>query len=119
MRDYLNPFFRRKEFACNCGCGLDTVDAELLAVLTDLRVYFGAEVYINSGNRCLPYNLKIGGSPKSQHIVSKAADIRVKGFEASEVAEYFRKEYPNKYGIGEAVSFVHIDVRASKARWTY
>lgn len=116
--DYLNPYFRRLEFECNCGtCSQDTVDAELLEVLTHLRIYFGTSVYINSGNRCIGYNKKIGGSPKSQHLFGKAADIRVKGHPPTEVYRYLEKEYPDTYGMGLYDTFVHIDVRASKARW--
>lgn len=114
----LNPYFSREEFECKCGeCGQDTVDAELLKVLTDLRVYFGAPVYINSANRCEEHNKKVGGSPRSQHLTSKAADIRVKGHPPLEVYKYLDKEYPDTYGIGLYRSFVHIDVREGKSRW--
>ncbi|WP_459594920.1 D-Ala-D-Ala carboxypeptidase family metallohydrolase, partial [Enterobacter hormaechei] len=51
----LNQYFKRSEFACRCGCGTSTVDAELLQVITDVREKFGP-VVINSGHRCVKHN---------------------------------------------------------------
>ena len=50
----LNKYFHRSEFACKCGCGFDTVDTELLKVLTRLRVRFNKPVKITSACRCEP-----------------------------------------------------------------
>ncbi|BBL19231.1 peptidase M15 family protein [Vibrio phage KIT04] len=118
--------FKRKEFECKCGCGFATVDAELLEVLKDLRVFFGNNpVYINSACRCEEHNANVGGAPKragirssgSKHMYGIAADIRVKGFTPDSVAEYLETTYPDKYGIGRYNTFTHIDVRPVSARW--
>ncbi len=109
--------FFRKEFECPCGCGFDTVDAELIKVLQDLRDAFGKGVRINSGCRCNEYNKQIGGSKKSQHVLGRAADIAVNDTPPSAVYEYLNSKYPNLYGLGKYSSFVHIDTRKSKARW--
>ena len=113
-----NQWFERKEFECKCGCGQNTVDAELLQVLTDLRVYSGCPIIINSANRCWHHNEVIGGSSKSQHPLGKASDIVVKGWTIEEVYRHLDEKYPHKYGIGFYDSFIHIDVRANRARWT-
>jgi uncharacterized protein YcbK (DUF882 family) len=116
----VNPFFKRSEFACQCGCGFDAVDAELLEVLTDLREHFDRPVIINSGNRCQAHNASIGGSaPNSKHTKGIAADVRVKGVHADDVADYLENKYPNKYGIGRYIGRTHIDVRETLARWDY
>jgi uncharacterized protein YcbK (DUF882 family) len=115
----LNKYFTRKEFECKCGCGMDTVDAELLEVLTDLREHYGQPVYIISGNRCETYNKKIGGARKSQHLHSKAADIFVKDVLPTAVYEYLNRKYPDTYGLGMSTKFTHVDVRSPKARWHY
>jgi uncharacterized protein YcbK (DUF882 family) len=108
---------KRKEFTCRCGCGSDTVDAELLVVLNTLREDFAAPVNIVSGTRCEQHNKNVGGSPKSQHLKSKAADIKVTGVPLKDVYEYLTRMYPDRYGIGLYDSFIHVDVRQNKTRW--
>lgn len=116
----LSEHFSRSEFACKDGCGKDTVDAELLSVLEDVRNHFGRAVYINSGNRCEEHNRAVGGVPDSQHTKSRAADIRVAGTMPDDVALYLLKKYENEYGIGMYDTFVHIDTRTgSKSRWDF
>jgi len=112
----LNTYFNRAEFACHCGCGADTVDAELLQVLTRVRERFGS-VTINSGMRCAPHNMAEGGSKGSLHKQGKAADIAVKGVHPNLIAQWLELQYPNRHGIGRYVGRTHIDVRAKKARW--
>jgi uncharacterized protein YcbK (DUF882 family) len=115
---YLNQYFQRSEFACNCGCGFDTVDAELLVVITDVREHFNAPVTLN-GNRCPKHNKDEGGAKNSQHLYARAADIKVKGVHPNKVQEYLLAKYPDKYGIGRYNTFTHIDTRGSKSRWDY
>jgi uncharacterized protein YcbK (DUF882 family) len=112
--------FSRHEFSCNCrDCDFDTVDAELITVLEKAREYFKRKINVTSGARCTLHNMRVGGSVKSQHLYGKAADIQVEGVNPHAVAEYFRTEYPDKYGIGQGDSFTHVDVRPNKARWKY
>jgi uncharacterized protein YcbK (DUF882 family) len=109
--------FQRNEFACRCGCGADTVDAELLAVLQDLRTHFMRPVIITSGHRCFSHNHMIGGAGGSMHLTGKAADIIVMFAEPSAVYRYLDFEYPDCYGIGNYTRWTHIDVRDKKRRW--
>ena len=113
----LNKYFKRKEFACRCGCGTSTVDAELLQVVTDVREHFGAPVVITSGHRCSKHNANAGGAKNSMHLTGKAADIKVQGITPYRVWSYLTARYPNKYGIGSYPNFTHIDVRDGCARW--
>ena len=113
----ISHFFKRKEFECNCGCGQDTVDYELLLVMDMLRHHFDKPVRISSGNRCFNHNRKIGGSQRSQHLRGKAADFTVVGVEPQAVYGYLDSVYPDHYGMGDYVNFTHFDVRANKARW--
>jgi len=127
--DRLSKHFHRHEFACRCGCGADTVDAELITVLEDLRAWaqtqieisreypFEAKVLIDSGMRCPKHNAAIGGVPNSQHLVGKAADVRVTRVASKDVAKYLEHKYPDTHGIGRYHNFTHIDVRHKKARW--
>jgi len=110
-------FFKREEFACQCGCGFDVVDSELVDVLEELRLHYDKPVFINSGCRCVEHNRAVGGSEGSQHSLGKAVDVRVEGVGADEVADYLLSAYPDTYGIGRYDGRTHIDVREDKARW--
>ena len=120
--------FSRWEYECKCGCGLDVVDKELNEVEEDLRDYFEARVTNKSANRCYAYNEKVqfkykkgyvAGTSKSKHKLCKAADVVVEGVNPHAVYEYLHNKYPDKYGLGDADGFTHIDVRPNRARWGY
>ena len=114
----ISKHFNRSEFRCKgteCGCTQDTVDAELLAILEQVREHFNAPVTISSGNRCEEHNRNIRGSKYSQHLLSRAADITVKGVPASKVYAWLDNTHTG--GLGKYNSFTHIDTRAIKARW--
>lgn len=67
--------FSRSEAACPCGCGGDTVDAELLDLVQGLRDEFGDIITVHSGYRCKRYNAKLGGAKNSEHRWGRAWDI--------------------------------------------
>lgn len=117
----LSKNFSRHEFACTCknDCGYETVDAELIKVIQDVRDYFGESVSISSGHRCPAHNKAVGGSEKSQHLTGKAADISVYLTAPNVVQEYLLEKYRGLYGIGRYRTFTHIDVRGTCARWDY
>ena len=117
MSNIPSTYFKREEFECNCGCGFDAVDAELLAVLTDLREHFDRAVHLNSACRCVDHNRAVGGGEDSQHLLGKAADVWVFGVIPELVHEYLCEKYNDRYGIGSYTSFTHIDVRTKKARF--
>lgn len=114
----LSKDFSRAEFACHCGCGFDTVDAELLAVLQELRNWFKRPVTVNSSCRCKEHNRAIGGSLNSQHVKGRAADVEVEGVPAESVHRYLEAKNPERFGLGKYASFTHIDTRTDgPARW--
>jgi uncharacterized protein YcbK (DUF882 family) len=116
----ISEHFSRSEFACNCGCGFNVVDAELIKILEGVHVYFGRAIGINSGARCAAYNaMQEHSAKKSQHLLGKAADINVVGIDPEKVATFLEEKYPNKYGIGRYNTFTHVDVRSVKARWDF
>lgn len=115
----LSRNFSRSEFACECGCGFNTVDAELLHVLQhNLRDYYKRRVTITGPNRCFTHNLTTPGAARnSPHTEAKAADITVDGVSPRAVYHYLDKKFPNKYGLGLYPDRVHLDIRPTRARW--
>lgn len=117
MRERITKNFHRDEFACRCGCGFDAVDFRLVDGLQKLRDIMQSIVHVNSGCRCKDHNASIGGVPKSQHLLGKAADIRVDGYTPEEVADFAEvlDEFGNS-GIIIYDTFTHVDVRNGKYR---
>jgi uncharacterized protein YcbK (DUF882 family) len=113
----LSQHFHRIEFACGCGCGFDTVDAELIDVLEDIRVHFNNPIRITSACRCSSHNFDVGGTKSSKHKLGRAADIVVDGVSPDDVHEYIDMMWPDTYGLGHYQTFTHIDTRGHKARW--
>lgn len=113
----LSANFRVKEFACTDGSDPIFIDSDLVNVLQKIRSHFGKSVTITSAYRTPTKNKAVGGQTYSQHLYGKAADIKVKGIAPKKVAAYAETLLKNKGGIGTYSTFVHVDVRAAKARW--
>lgn len=96
---------------------------ELAKNLQVLRDTLGRKITINSGYRSVAHNKKEKGSPKSQHILGKAADIVVEGISPEKVAQTLEKLIGERKikqgGIGIYDTFVHYDIRGEKSRWDY
>lgn len=58
------------------------------AILDPLRIALGKPVRITSGFRSAALNAAIDGSKSSQHMVGEAADIKVDGLTAPELARH-------------------------------
>lgn len=94
---------------------------ELSENLEALRAHLGKPIIITSGYRSPSHNERIGGAKNSQHVLGKAADIKVEGYSPRVV--YNMIELLIKYGkmkeggLGLYKSWVHYDIRGTKARW--
>jgi len=109
-------YFKRKEFACKCGCGFDTVDIELLPLCNDIRGFEGDEVIVLSGCRCEKHNEEVGGAKHSQHKLGRAADLKVS--DPWKTYQYLCNHYKDQYGFGLYDWGVHVDTRTNgPARW--
>ena len=119
--------FTLKEFESNDGSEMPSDVylniVKLVGQLQFLRDYTGKAIKINSGYRSPEYNAKIGGVKNSQHILGKAADIRIEGMKPKEVhsiiEELISKGDMLQGGLGLYSSFVHYDFRGRKARWDF
>ena len=120
----LAPDFKVRELRCRDGSDTVMVDETLTVVLQCIREHFGKPVTITSGYRTAAHNAAVGGAKSSQHLLGRAADIRVQGVSVEDVAAYAESLMPDWGGVGRypvkagrTTGRVHVDTRADKARW--
>ena len=120
----LTPDFKVRELRCKDGTDTVMVDEALTVVLQCILEHFGKAVVITSGYRTAAHNAKVGGAKSSQHLLGRAADIRVQGVSVEDVAAYAESLMPDWGGVGRypmkvgrATGWVHVDTRTDKARW--
>jgi Peptidase M15 len=90
-------------------------------VIEPLRAKFG-RVIVHSGYRNAARNARVGGAPRSYHVMGlrdwqfAAADI---SFEHGTPAEWARAaDRLGVGGLGEYPTHIHVDTRSGRARWT-
>lgn len=108
--------FTVREFACKDGSQVVFIDDHLVSILDILRNQVGKPVYINSGYRTPTRNKAVGGAKYSYHMRGQAADIRIEGMTAKEIAKKLDKIIPSECGIITYNTWVHIDTRTKKYR---
>lgn len=112
-------YFKKSEFDCKCGCGLNNIDIKLVKILEDyFRSYFNSPTYVTSGCRCQKYNDSLKGSVKSsKHVQGKAVDFYIKGIDINIILEWakelckkgiIRYAYTNSSNMNGAI---HIDIK--------
>lgn len=115
---HLSPNFQLAEFM---SPDTDEVPADVLEnlkllaeALEKVRTIFGKEIVIDSGYRTEAHNKAVGGAPHSQHLLGKAADIKVVGVSPREVQKTL-----NNWdgGLGSYSSWTHLDL-STKRRWS-
>jgi uncharacterized protein YcbK (DUF882 family) len=106
--------FKRREFRCP-HCGVSRATDELLEHLELLRRIARRPIPILSGYRCPIHNTAVGGAPRSQHLLGKAADI------PASIASLTQAKAAGFTGIGISNGrAVHVDVRSGpRVVWHY
>ena len=119
MGKQLSAHFNEDEFRCRCCRGLPAggMSPELIRRLEELRSRVGRPLVITSGYRCSAHNKAVGGSPKSQHMLGTAADVIAGSIGVDALAEAAESVGFGGMGRYHRQGFVHVDVRASRARW--
>lgn len=121
----LTKDFHIREFKCNDGTKVPIeLESNIRMLATQLQVlrdYIGVPIHINSAYRTESYNVKVGGSPKSQHKLGKAADLVTSTYTPKQLAAIIKKMIKEgkmmQGGVGVYPSFVHYDCRGTEARW--
>lgn len=111
--------FDYMEFVCPC-CGCLCITPRFyshMEKLQELRDRVGFPITVNSGYRCPTHNKEVGGVADSQHRIF-ATDIRPTeaGKDKLKLISTVAEELGFD-GIGKYPTFVHLDMRGSRARW--
>ena len=117
--------FKKSEFNCKCGCEMPNdvfINIQKLAnQLQYVRDYLNLPINLTNAYRCPAHNKAVGGVKNSQHVLGKAADIKIKGLTPQEVAVILDRLTTDgeilQGGIGIYSTFTHYDIRGKKARW--
>ncbi len=117
--------FSLSEFKCKDGTEVpqELMDNVLTLAqnLQVLRDEVGKPIRVISGYRSPKYNRRIGGAKRSQHMVAKAADIKISGMAPEEVkaiiVRLIKEGKMLSGGIGLYKTFTHYDIRGRNARW--
>lgn len=121
----LTKNFSLEEFKCKDGSDMPnnvlSNITELAKNLQVLRDTLNKSIKITSGYRSPEHNAKIKGAKNSQHVKGTAADIKISGMTPKEVALVIERLIESgkmkQGGIGIYPSWVHYDIRGTKARW--
>ena len=111
--EYISENFQYKEFFCY---GIEPPQIyfdnifKLAHCLQKVRDAVNRPIIINSGWRTKEHNAAVGGASSSQHLIGKAADIRIKGLSVK-FANIYLAKYGNFNGFGIAGSYTHVDIR--------
>ena len=115
----LTAHFSSAEFRCKDGTERP-IDCKLLSMLEAARCHFGP-ITVTSGYRSPSYNAAVGGAPNSYHVRGMAADIQAPGVSPEALHGWLNQQFPIS-GLGlyerDWGGWVHIDCRATRARWT-
>lgn len=120
--------FSRHEFDCKDGTvypyeWLEKRLIPLCYALEKIRALTNQPLKVNSGFRTAAYNAKLEGSAvKSQHVQGRAADIKLGGMTSRQlytaICNLIKQGEIPEGGIGLYRTFVHYDIRGTKARWS-
>jgi len=121
----VTPHFGWNEFMSKDGSPMpDEYKSNILELANNLevlRTVVGRPIRVVSGYRSPSHNKSVGGKSNSQHLLGKAADIKISGMSSQEVSSLIEKLINDgnmkQGGIGVYPTFVHYDIRDTKARW--
>lgn len=82
--------FKKSEFTCKCGCGLNNMNLIVVKIADEVREYFGSPAIVTSGSRCEKHNKEVGGVSNSRHLQGKAIDMYVQGVSGEDLLSYLQ-----------------------------
>lgn len=123
----LTSHFNSEEFDCKDGTKypIDKIHTlrKICKALEVVRAITGKSLTINSGYRTKDYNRVVGGAVNSQHVKGAAVDFVLEGIECKKLYYIMRRlikaEAIPEGGLGLYKTWVHYDVRGTRARWKH
>lgn len=108
--------FKKSEFTCKCGCGLNNIQLEVVKVADEIREHYGKPCIVNCGTRCTKHNKEVGGVTNSRHLIGKAIDLKVSGIDGGTLLNYTKQlvkqgKLRYTYRITTNGTAVHIDIK--------
>ena len=108
-------YFKKEEFTCKCGCGLNNIQLKVVQVADEIREHFGKPAIVTSGTRCVKHNKEVGGVVNSRHLVGKAIDLYIEDVDGGTLVNYTKQlvaqgKLRYTYRISANGNAVHIDI---------
>jgi hypothetical protein len=105
--------FHSGELMCPC-CEALIYDQRTIDFLQISRDIVGRPFVINSFYRCRIHNDDTGGSPKSQHLLGKAADISTRGWTGNDIWVMASTIQTYRFSVIIYQLHIHVDNRIGK-----
>lgn len=102
------PNFSPRELACK-GTGSVLIDEDALDKLQALRTALGRPIVITSAYRSPEHNRKVGGAPRSLHMIGTAFDVRMDNHEPWSFEQAAKRAGFTGFGFYPKRGFMHID----------
>ena len=116
---YVTEHFMYSDFICPCCDTLKIIPGfyRHVSLLEHMRQEAGFPIVINSGYRCKSHNAKVGGAPRSWHLLF-ATDIRPEDGDPEKLAVLYGYARELGFGgIGWYDTFIHLDLRPEAMQW--
>lgn len=121
LKKMVSKYFSASELKCRCRrkeCDALPFDKNFLEILDKIREEYAKPLIVTSASRCGFWNDRVNGSPKSQHLLSKAIDLLVENNDIKRFLEICKNNGIKGIGIGNG--WLHIDIREGpNATWFY
>lgn len=107
----LPRYISESEVACPC-CGSIVYDQLFVDRIQIIRDALGIPFHYSSFYRCRDYNDSLAnGSPRSQHLLGKACDIKMVGFNSHLAWNLVRLAMTFSLSVGIYSEHIHLDLR--------
>ena len=116
---YATDHFMYSDFLCPCCDILKIVPAfyRHVSLLEQMREKVGFPIIITSGYRCKHHNDRVGGSPRSWHLLF-ATDINTENDDKDKLKILYETAVNLGFGgIGQYETHIHLDLRPEPVRW--
>ena len=116
---YITEHFMYSDFICPCCDTLKIIPVfyRHVRLLERMRNDTGFPIEVTSGYRCKSHNEKVGGAPRSWHLLF-ATDIKPVDGDPEKLSLLHKHALKLGFsGIGEYNTFIHLDLRSETRYW--